>query len=223
MADSTDVSRALDAAITEAGAMPFLSRGVVVAPVGFPETDRLVALYRDLRAEFYSDETRVGLRAACVGVTQADTDAVSDAVLDDLEERLADAAAKLREEAGSGTVRAATLQRRRDDISALANLARERAAWLGTRAARFAEPIACLQAAYAGAVSAATMAFPESLRAIAEGHRPAASAPESAPPSEPAPEPAPVAPPVPEPVAALAEPATDNEEDGLAKLLKLFD
>jgi hypothetical protein len=211
---AADISKALSLAVTEARALPFVSRGAYVAPIGLPGTARIVNLFADLRAAFYDSATRTGLRCTAVAVTSHDRDAVSDAVLDDLEERIAMAAAQLREEAGRGNIRTGTLQRRREELAALLSDVDARSAWLGNRHGGLTKAACKLRDCYAGAVDAAALAFPAELAALADGAGASATqseAPASVPAPEPPVAPAPVAAPVAPPaVRAVPAPADDS-------------
>jgi hypothetical protein len=212
-ADTEAVSRAIFAAVKGSGALPFVSRGAYVAVSGFDGTDRVVALFREIRDRFYDGGTRAGIRTSAVAITEVDTDAVSDSVLDDFERRIAESAARLREEASSGKVRASTIQARRDEIATMAQQARERAGWLGSRADRLGEQIATLSRAYAEAVDATTLRFPDALAKVAGV--------EAAPPPPPPPPPPPGGSPPPDGDAGASGAAEKAEEPAAPK--GLFD
>jgi len=205
-ADTATASKAVIGATRSAGALPFIASGTYVAPVAFAKTADLVALIGDLRTRFYDEAKRAGLRCSAVAIVERDAASVSDAVLDDLQARLAQAAAALRAEVADGKIRASTIERRRAEIQSLADDARARQAWLGGWSSGLDEGIASLASAYAAAHDATSLAFPPELAAIADG----GSAPIPAAPERPTEEPAPpivpaatvaVAPPSPPPAA----------------------
>jgi hypothetical protein len=165
-ADTTAISRAVCVAVGEAHVYGFISRGSYVARAGTDATDRVLALFAELRAEFYDPATRKGLRCSAVAVTAYDTQALSDAVIDDAEEQAAKLVATLRQEAGSGTVRLTTLQKRRDECAGmLAGLAPVKGL-VGQFAERIEAIVRGVQAAYDAAESATDLQFPDWLNRV---------------------------------------------------------
>lgn len=201
-ADTATVSTCIGRAIGEAGALAFISRGAYVLREGPDATSRLLACLAELRSRFYSEETRKGLRCTAIAITERDAKALSDSVIDDAEERVREMVEQLRQEAGSATVRPATLSRRRKECAdLLAGLGPVRAL-LGDFAARLEQAVLQVQTAYNSADAAVDIKFPEF-----EGASPAAqpeAQPEAAPSSAPATHAAPA------PVAAPAPEATED-------------
>jgi hypothetical protein len=183
--------------------VPFVARGTYVAPVGRDATDRLVALLGELRAAFYSESDRKGVRASALRVTQADQQSVSEAILDDAERRVAELVAKLRDYSTRGPdgapVRDSTLANRQAEAEALIREINAQAALLGDWGQRFAVQAASLRDSFARALAGISCDLPDWAFGEAEGE--AEEAPIGFPEPPPPPAPAPEAPPA-EPVTA---------------------
>jgi hypothetical protein len=160
-ADASDVSVALVQAYTDAGCYSFLARGLYIAEAGREATARLVKLVDAVRGAFWNEAERRGVRCRTLAVTRQDEAAVSDAVLDDLERKVADLVADLRRcQASSDTVRLSTLVRRQKDSAAiLADLDRHKAL-LGQWTDKFSGQAESLRRAFQAAVDGAVLELP---------------------------------------------------------------
>jgi hypothetical protein len=161
-ADTRAVSHSLTHAIcAEAGAYSFIARGLYVARVGRPETKRLVDLAQELRRTYFDESTRIGVRGSAIAVVARDAVALSDAVIDDLIERIGEIEGQIREEAGNSTVKPATLQRRRESCEAILKDIDPVRALLGGWATKLAERADKLRGAYAVATDALHLDLPD--------------------------------------------------------------
>jgi hypothetical protein len=136
---STDVSKALTNAVRDGGACRFTSKGSYIGREGTSGTARLVALFNELRATFYNEATRQGLRTTPTALRGGDEQALSDSVVD---------------------ARKGTLQKRRDECEALLadlNNARE---LCGAFAERLSARVGELKRSYDGAVDAVSLELP---------------------------------------------------------------
>jgi hypothetical protein len=157
---STDVSKALTNAVRDGGACRFTSKGSYIGREGTSGTARLVALFNELRATFYNEATRQGLRTTPTALRGGDEQALSDSVVDALETKVEEIAANMRAEAGNSKTRKGTLQKRRDECEALLadlNNARE---LCGAFAERLSARVGELKRSYDGAVDAVSLELP---------------------------------------------------------------
>jgi hypothetical protein len=205
-----DVSSALCDAYAQASALPFLGKGSYL--VQDNESGRqLVALLDDLRAQFYDEDKRSGIRCRAVKVTESDRAAVSDAVVDDIERRAAELAGLLRDYAGrdKGLPHTNTLGRRRQEAEELLRQIGAQRELIGAWSGRFEKQAEALRLAFDRAVGGQVLELPSWFDA--ESPAEPASAPQA-----PVPAAAPVAP---APVVAVApckpigEPKADSDPD----------
>ena len=92
-----EVSKAVGSICESGGGLPFISRGSYVLPIQAPRASAALDVLRALRSEHYDTDTRSGVRIGIVTLAAHDADALSDAVIDEAEERLVAMAAKVRD------------------------------------------------------------------------------------------------------------------------------
>jgi hypothetical protein len=163
-ADTTAVSRAMTQAYSEAGAMPWIARGAYIAPVGRSGTDRLVALVTELRARYYDEKARCGLRLSAVPIKSGEKQSVQalvDAVLDDVSREVDDLVSQCRDESGRNNVRSSTLTRRRDQAQAILAKIAEFEGLMGAWAERFRRAATEVANAYNAAIDGKDLSLPE--------------------------------------------------------------
>ena len=182
-----DVSAALCDCYEEAGALPFLGKGSYLVRHD-DAGQRLVACLNAIRGGFYDEDSRQGIRARAVAVTARDRAAVSDAVIDSVESRVAELAGQLR--SVDGKTRASTLESRRAECAAILRDIDAHRELLGQWAERFAGQAAQVRQAFDQAVAGQTIDLPDWLDTAAAPEAPVSS-PEPAAPAESAPEAAP--------------------------------
>jgi hypothetical protein len=163
--DIATVSKACGAALQSVAAFPFLSRGAYILRADDPGARRLVALYRDLREQFYDDARRAGLQAGVAEITghagSGNMLAVSDAVIGDAEARVAKLAKQLAEDRGSSKVRTATLAGHRDAAQAILDGLRPVRDLLGSSFERIERITRGVLDSYNAAATAADLTFPD--------------------------------------------------------------
>lgn len=163
-ADTTVVSRAMTAAYSEAGAFPWINRGSYVAAEGRPGTARLVALITELRATYYDNGTRCGLRLSAVPIKSGEEQSVQalvDAVLDEVSGKVDRLVGKLRDESGRSNVRASTYATRRDECQEVLAVISQYRGLMGEWGERFEKFAADAAGAYNAAVSGQSLELPE--------------------------------------------------------------
>lgn len=213
-ADTQALSHVLTECVRrEAGALPFIGRGIYVARVGHASTERLVELFRELRDRFYNEASRTGVRASALVVTAQDKTALSDAVIDEMERRLEEIEESLRDEANRA-VKPDTLERRRDtceqilsDLSPVRDL-------IGRWNERLAERALRLRNAYQRAVDGIALELP--------GDEAAEAPPVAAPPAPPAAEPFQPAPVRELRAADSSQPKPENDAEAPAAVEDVF-
>ena len=213
-ADTSDVGHALTTAYVDAGCYSFISRGLYLAEVSAPATPRLVALVDAVREAYWSDATREGVRVRAVKVTESDVDSVSDAVLDDLERKVAQLVNQLRvyQAQGAEKTRETTLTKRREDCARILQQIERHKFLLGDWAARFGGQAESLRDAFNAAVSGAPLDLPDWAESAGDPDAEDESAPASAPAAAAAPSPA-VAPSAPAPQPQSEEEVFESGSD----------
>jgi hypothetical protein len=164
--DIATVSKSITDALASVAAYPFLSRGAYILRANDPGTQRLVGLYRDLRAQFYDESRRAGLQAGVAEIMghagSGNMLAVSDAVINDAEEQVAALVATLADDQRrSGKLRTGTLAKHRDAAQGILDAMRPVRELLGASFERIERLTRGVLAAYQAASTPADLEMPD--------------------------------------------------------------
>jgi len=164
--DIATVSKSITDALASVAAYPFLSRGAYILRASDTGTQRLVGLYRDLRAQFYDEAKRSGLQAGVAEIMghagSGNMLAVSDAVINDAEEQVAALVATLADDQRrSGKLRTGTLAKHRDAAQGILDAMRPVRELLGASFERIERLTRGVLAAYQAASTPADLEMPD--------------------------------------------------------------